>query len=235
MFEFRVPDSGFHSGNHYLTHNNGQAMIESLVIMLITLLVLFGLLQVAHAFAGREILRHSAARAARARTVGFNYFMCHKVMRVAAIPTAGKMIVPQVDIELESPLANAVADKKNGELWDWAISALPASEKGMLEASRIPEYLGSEYQERADYILDYELWDEINGAGLGGGYPSPVSDDNTLTVRVRQKYPLSIFIRALNDWVGFTAGGKDGMKDLTLSGEFNIESHYPLYLNEEGY
>lgn len=214
---------------------SGQAMVETLIVMLVTLLLLFGLLQVAHAFAGREILRHAAARAARARTVGFNYWMCEKVMRVAAIPTAGKMIEPQVEGVFDSALVNAVANKKGGELWDWSLGSVPISERGQLEAARIPDYLGSENNERAEYILDYEEWDNIHASGLGGGTASPTADENTLTVKVRQQYPLSIFVRMLNDWVGYIAGGKKGKDDISLEGSFNIESHYPLYLDDKNF
>ncbi len=218
-----------------LACRSGQAMVESLIVMLVTCVLLFGLLQVAHAFAGREILRHAAARAARARTVGFNYWMCEKVMRVAAIPTSGKMIEPQVDGHFDTALAEAISAKKSGALWDWSIGAVPKSERGELEAARIPNYLASVNDERAEYILDYELWDEIGASGLGGGESSTISDENTLTVKVRQNYPLDIFVRALNDWVGVMAGGSEGKDHLSLTGEFNIESHFPLYIDDHGY
>ncbi len=210
-------------------------MVESLVVMLVVLALLFGLLQVAHAFANREILVHAAARAARARTVGFNRWMCEKVLRVAAIPASGRMIEPKIDGSFDSGLQDAVATKKGWRLWDWAVSASPASERGELEAARIPDYLASENSERAEYILDYELWDKLSSSGLGGGGSSTISDENTLTVTASQKYPVSIFIRMLNDWVGFVAGGKEGRDEFTLKGEFNIESHFPLYLDDEGY
>ena len=41
-------------------------MIESLIVILVVCFLLFSLLELARGFAGREILRHSAARAARA-------------------------------------------------------------------------------------------------------------------------------------------------------------------------
>lgn len=210
-------------------------MVESLVVMLVTLLLLFSLLQVAHAFASREILRHAAARAARARTVGFNYWMCEKVMRVATIPVAGRMIEPQVQGHFDSELSAALADREKRNLWDWSLGAVSRSERGMLEAARIPDYLASENRERASYILDYENWDKLSASGLGGGTSTPMADDNTLTVRVRQRYPLTIFVRMLNDWVGYLGGGLDGASEITLSGEYNIESHYPLYLDDRQY
>ena len=210
-------------------------MVESLIVVLVTCLLLFGLLQVAHAFAGREVLRHAAARAARARTVGFNYWMCEKVLRVAAIPTSGRMIQPEMDGPFDTALRDAVSERRDGRLWDWALTATPNSERGQLEAARIPDYLASENDARAEYILDYELWDALSASGLGGGTPSPTADDNTLTVRVRQRYPVSIFVKMLNDWVGYIGGGSNGKDSMVLSGEFNIESHYPLYLDDQEY
>ena len=57
-------------------------------------LIFMGLLQISELFAAREILNHAAARGARARAVGFNWFMVEKAVRVAAIPNAGKMVTP---------------------------------------------------------------------------------------------------------------------------------------------
>ncbi len=234
MTGFRIPNSEFRVSDHRRSAQSGQAMVESIIIMLITLLLLFGLLQIAHAYAGREILRHSAARAARAKTVGFNRWMCEKVMRVAAIPTSGSMLEPQIEVP-DSALSSALASKRDGELWDWSIEAVPRSERGALEAARIPEYLASENDARAEYILNYEGWDTLHASGLGGYGSTPLSDDNTLTVSVKQDYPLTIFIRVLNDWVGYIDGGKDGKESLTLRGEHTIESHYPLYLEDQYY
>lgn len=212
----------------------GQAMVESIIIILITLSLLFGLLQVAHAFASREILNHAAARAARARTVGFNHWMCQKVMRVAAIPSSGKMIAPNLDTDFDSSLKEAVQTKNNGSLWDWSLNASTHSERGIMEAARIPEYLASENNERADQILDYEGWSTIEASGLGGGL-APLANQNTFDISVRQSYPLSIFVRALNDWIGNISGGASGKEHLNLKGEYSIESHYPLYLDDKGY
>ena len=70
----------------------GQAMLETLLVMLVLCLLFFGLLQVALVFNAREVLHHSAARAARARAVGFNDWMTTKAQRVAAIPNSGRTV-----------------------------------------------------------------------------------------------------------------------------------------------
>ena len=45
--------------------------------------------------AAKTVAEHAAARAARARAVGFNRFMCEKTARAALIPAAGRRLWPQ--------------------------------------------------------------------------------------------------------------------------------------------
>ena len=115
--------------------------------MLLLLLVLFGLLQAALLLGGRDILHHASARAARARTVGFNDWMALKAARVAAIPVSGRMLTEQMGYD-------PGLDGSSGEF----------------EVARIPQYLEAEYDVRADYILDYEEWE--NGHLHFGERPS---------------------------------------------------------------
>lgn len=214
-------------------------MVESLVVLLVTCLLLFGLLQVSHAFAGREIMRHAAARAARARAVGFNNWMCEKVMRAAAIPASGKMIAPDDGVPADEALIRAAARRRDGEikdgaLWDWAVESRASSARADFEKARIPGYLACENSARANAHLNYEGWGDISASGLGGGTSSGLVGD-VLTVRLKKRHPLSIFVRMLNDWSGFAAGGADGLNALTLRGDFDIEAHYPLYLDDQGW
>ncbi len=210
---------------------SGQAMIESMIVILVVCFLLFSLLELARGFAGREILRHAAARAARARTVGFNHWMCTKVMRVAAIPNAGKMIEPSYASFTDEELRDAIATKRPGELWDWSLTANPRSDRGATEAARIPDYLASEHDERARYILDYEGWDDLHATGLGG---DPSAASGTLEVNVRQKMPLDIVVKALCDWVGILSPSID-RGYMVLGGESKIENQYDLYLDDKGY
>ena len=210
---------------------SGQAMIESLIVILIVCFLLFSLLELARGFAGREVLRYLAARAARARTVGFNDWMCTKVMRVAAIPNAGKMLEPSSASFTDLELQKALAGKRPGELWDWSLTANPRSEKAETEAARIPDYLASEHDERAHHILDYEGWDDLRATGLGGIAPS---GSDTLEVNVQQKMPLGISVKALYDWVGLLSSSLD-RGYMLLGGKSEIENHYSLYLDDKGY
>ena len=206
-------------------------MIESLIVILVVCFLLFSLLELARGFAGREILRHSAARAARARTVGFNDWMCTKVMRVAAIPNAGKMLEPSYASFTDMELHGALANKTPGELWDWSLTANTRSDRAETEASRIPDYLASEHEERAHYILDYEGWDDLRASGLGGVAPS---SSDTLEVKVSQKMPIGIAVKALCDWVDAVSPSMD-RGYMLIGGGSEIENHYSLYLDDKGY
>ena len=98
-------------------------MVETLIAVLAISTIFFGGYQLSRMVATRTLLDHAAARAARAKAVGFNDFMCEKSARVAMIPVAGKRLWPaeddpfseaaRVPIYLQSedwPLANGILD-----------------------------------------------------------------------------------------------------------------------------
>jgi len=72
-----------------------QAMVETLIAMLVILLVFTGAHLVSRMVASRTLLEHAAARAARAKAVGFNDFMCEKTALSAMIPVAGERLWPE--------------------------------------------------------------------------------------------------------------------------------------------
>ena len=72
----------------------GQAMVETVLAVLIVSAVFFGLFRLSRLLAGKILLEHAAMRVARARAVGFNDFMCRKAARVSVIPVAGKRLWP---------------------------------------------------------------------------------------------------------------------------------------------
>ncbi len=208
-------------------------MVETVIVVLITCLVLFAFLQLTHMFVNHEVLRHASDRAARARAVGFNGWMCEKVMRVAAIPNAGKMIEPSSEEFPDMELREAIATKGPGKFWDWALGASPQSERGQMERARIPDYLASENSARAAYILDYERWDDISSSGLGGDGGDRFGEARTLEISLHQDYPLDIAFRALLDWV--CAIALRDLDSLPLNSKSKIEDHYSLYVDDEGY
>ncbi|MGI6494727.1 MAG: TadE/TadG family type IV pilus assembly protein [Kiritimatiellia bacterium] len=213
----------------------GQAMIESLLAILLICLLFFGLFQLAHASASREILRHAAARAARARAVGFNGWMVRKSMRVAAIPNAGAMTVPAGESFAGAAFRNAVASGNPGAVWDLALQSHPHSERGDFELARLGDYLDSPNEPTADQILDYENWDDIRGSGLGGGGFAPLVLSRMDEVAVEQSYPLHLHVKALLDLFGTAGRSPLDEGRLRLRGRQEIESHYPLYLEDHGW
>ena len=131
---------------------SGQAYLETFLVLLVLLLVLFGLLQVALSYGDREVLHHAAARAARAKAVGFNDWMATKAARVAASPSCGHLL-------------------SDGLGYDAGTGGTAAD----FERERIPEYLAAENYARSQYILDYEEWSrgslrvQTSGSLFGGG------------------------------------------------------------------
>lgn len=73
----------------------GQTMLETALAVLFVTFVFLGLFQLSHMLTAKILLDHAAARAARAKAVGFNDFMCLKSARVATIPVAGKRLWPE--------------------------------------------------------------------------------------------------------------------------------------------
>ncbi len=72
----------------------GQAMLETVFAVFFLTVVFLTLFYLARMLQTRILLDHAAARAARARAVGFNEFMCLKSARVAMIPVAGERVWP---------------------------------------------------------------------------------------------------------------------------------------------
>ncbi len=192
----------------------GQSLLETCIIMMLLCLIFFGLLQLSQISASKEILDYAASCGSRARTVGFNEFMCGKVIRVAAIPNAGRLLEPVVD----RPPNPAQFSGTPGTAWDYALAAQPVSPQYAVERDRIPIYLGGETAGRLPGILDYEYWNggeggiwfrlnDLGGAGLG--------------VHTAQEVPL---------WTPLHRLIYDS-DTIALGGDAIIESHYPLYLS----
>ncbi|MGN0855390.1 MAG: TadE/TadG family type IV pilus assembly protein [Kiritimatiellia bacterium] len=158
-----------------MSSRRGQAMVETVLAVFFVTLVFFGLFGLSRMVTARILVDHAAARAARAKAVGFNDFMCLKSARVALIPVAGERLWP-VD---------------NGE-WN--------------EAARVPIYLSAEDEGRARGILDYRWWDSTDvsvSSGYGLGATSRCD------------------IRLATD-------------DYTVEGQAEVESHFPLYMFNQG-
>ena len=214
-------------------------MIESCIVICFLCLFFLGLFQLAHAYGSREILFYAAARAARAKAVGFNQFMVQKTMMVAAIPNAGRMITPTPDDSTgdfndDPSLDHAIATLSPGQLWDFALNATPAPVTMNVEITHIPEFLGSDNMVQALDILNYAGWSSIsmnNSILMGPGINNDPESPQTISVTVSQTYTnLLVSLDALNAG-DITQNSQPGT--LPLSGVYQIEAHYPLYLNDQ--
>lgn len=78
-----------------MSFRRGQAMLETVLAVLFITVVFLAVFQFAHMVTVKILLDHAAARAARAKAVGFNDWMCLKSARVAMIPVAGRRIWPE--------------------------------------------------------------------------------------------------------------------------------------------
>ncbi len=197
---------------------SGASMIESVIVVMVMSLVLFGGIQLTRVLVAREVIDYAAMAGARASAVGLNNFMVYKVVRVASIPNAGRMINP------DTPMAAAAARgwdvERPGDLWDTAVGArAPYSPMAEIERQRIPFYLGGENVPRLRGILDYEDWRTITHQI---SHPS----QNEVRVRVHQRFPLRIPLRRAfyrDDAVDIHAGGRD-------SRGARMAAHAELYL-----
>ena len=127
---------------------SGQAMIETVLAVLIITFVFLGLFKLSHMLTGKIMLEHAAMRVARARAVGFNDFMCVKTARAAVIPVAGKRLWPSED-----------------------------DESGYSEAARVRVSMESPDPARARGLLEYEGWEHL-AVDPGDGGMSVISLKN---------------------------------------------------------
>lgn len=199
---------------------DGQSLVESSIIICLMAFILAGLFQISQLFAAREILYHAAACGARAKTVGLNWWMVEKSIRVAAIPNAGRITAAEFEGP-GSPLTPLITTQRPGALWETVLGMVPASRQLVWEKARIPEYLNSFNNARGDYLLDYADWDSVRGDHESVA-PSDGDFDPIVQVRVSQDYPLRIPAhRAFYD-----------ADSVQLAGESYIENYYPLYLDD---
>jgi len=177
--------------------------------------------QVSQLFAAKEVLGHAAARGARAKTVGFNYWMVRKATEAACIPTSGRMITPSYTNE-DMVLRAQVETSTPGELWDWVLgTAEPSSAQYAIEMARIPEFLEADNSAVAYFTLDYDDWDGVSFTMSTIGS----SPEEVLHSTVRQDYPL---------WVPMHRAFYDD-DSILLDGDSYLEKHYSLYLEDMGW
>ena len=87
----------------------GQAMVETLLAVLVITSLFLALFKLSRMLTGKIMLEHAAMRVARARAVGMNEFMCIKAGRVSVIPVAGKRLQPGPNDERKDISETALA------------------------------------------------------------------------------------------------------------------------------
>ncbi|HNX33002.1 MAG TPA: TadE/TadG family type IV pilus assembly protein [Kiritimatiellia bacterium] len=201
-------------------------MIESVFVIILVCLCFLAIFQYANLFAAKAVLSHAATRAARARAVGFNRWMVEKSARVAAIPASGRRLVPP-SAGLDPAITAALGQNRVGAVWDLALRSSGRSPGIALELGRVPDYMDSDNDPTAGNILDYELWE-----ALSVDIEEPLDLDGTtpgiLRVTVRQRHPLLLALAALAEGELRDPEGEE----IALEGFYNIESHYPLYMED---
>ncbi len=195
----------------------GQTLLETCIVMMLLCLIFFGLVQLSQLSASKEILDYAASCGARARSVGFNDFMVGKVVRVAAIPNAGRLLTPEVI----HPANPDDLSGTPGRAWDYALAAQPASPQFPVESHAIPLYLGGDSWGRLPAILDYEYWNSSTDSRGAIDYILHDSAGSGLGVHTSQEVPL---------WTPLHRLIYDG-DSFPLGGDAILENHYPLYLH----
>lgn len=209
-------------------------MLESLIAISLICLIFFGAMQLSQMYAAREILHHAAARGARAKTVGFNWWMVRKAIYVASIPNSGHMLTPNFDDNSDAALLSSIAQSKGAgdriDPWMQVMSGQlqPSSFQHNIETARIPEFMLTRNQERGVYILNYEAWEEnlihYDCASFFVGDDGTISPNAFAEVTVWQDYT--------NWFTPFTRTfyAEDSIRMEAVN---SIENHYPLYIDDQ--
>ncbi len=201
------------------TPQHGQAMIESLLVVLLAVLCFLIIFQYGYGVSSKLILTHAAARAARARTVGLNEFMVEKTARAGMIPIAGKRLQPE-GLFLDAATLRAIGDLTPGQAIDMVTRGQANRNLSQLEVARVPDYLTAENDATASGFLDYEGWNDLESTISEG----TLADGDT--IRVTLSYHVPAFIPGL----GRPAPGGAGKTIIPITAFYEIENHYSLYL-----
>jgi len=135
-------------------------MIETTIVLFFLCMVFFWVYEYTALLTNHTVLDYAAARAARARTVGFNDFMVTKTVRIGCMATAGR--------------CRTQDDEGN----DLSTATL---------VSRMGSYLQTANDAETRGILDFPFWE---GHRLGWECSEPGGDVNEITMRVWQRRPL---------------------------------------------
>lgn len=207
---------------------SGAALIEFGLVMGISCLFLFGLIQVSYLIMSRDVISFTAFAAARSATVGCKEDFVERVVRAASIPTAGPSVHNWSDRSL-----SVAPSERAGSVWERALSAMPKSTQFWAEKHRRGHYIGwtpqSEFS--LDEILNYYNWEDddtrvrLDALSYSGGKVGVgVSQDVPLT------FPFaSLFYRA-NPVQMERADGVSTVSSVLREQWLQLEYHADLYL-----
>ena len=207
-------------------------MVESVIVMLAVALFFFALFQYANLLSAKLVLEHSAARAARARTVGLNHWMVDKSAKAAAIPASGRCLTAFTEGGDDTGVMAWLSQAKPGRVWDAVLRAPSYSARARLERARIPDFMDSINGPTGEEVLNYERWESLT---VSVDEPLALEGvSGTLTVEVRQHQPLFIAYPALTQGELRNLGEGD-VGFVRLHGLYSIECHYPLYMENQNW
>ena len=142
-------------------------MIETLLAVLVITFAFLALFRLSHLLTGHILLEHAAMRAARARAVGYNDFMCLKAARFSIIPVAGRRLTPVGPVN-EPLIANKYLQTPNGALARgllhyerWDDFSLRLSREGEADAHLETDWF--DLHGRAEVKPEYPLYMEEQG------------------------------------------------------------------------
>ena len=121
--------------------NGGQAMVESVFVIMLLCLIFWGFLQAALLYNHERVLQFASFASARSATVGFLPELYLRSYRVAAIPASGTMLAP--------------VDSRNSGNWTGANQQM---QQLGVETMLIPLYL----RQAPTGNLNYAYWDQYN-------------------------------------------------------------------------
>ncbi|NCB36343.1 MAG: hypothetical protein EOM58_09900 [Clostridia bacterium] len=135
--------------------------------------------------------------------------------------------------QVKTALHALLSQNRIGDIWDQALATTPQSAASIVEAARVPDYMASINEPTGNEVLNYEGWETLTV-----NIDEPVNLDGTapgqLTVRVFQDQALLLPREGLVEGE-IRPIDPDNPERMRLRGEYAIESHYPLYLEDMGW
>ena len=202
---------------------SGEAIIESMLTIMVLLLILFGLMQLFHLNLAGNVAKFAAFRGARSATVGFNDYLVNREAKIHAIPASGPLTEYRTSAEFNSAYEQFYYERTmvprfmNGNQWMnyeyWGNSPT------LYHADyRCPSYglrKGS-----GDSVL------ECTCAAEGGEKPSVITNSNRFGDRVTVNFEFRNYPFRMPMYHAFT-----NEKSIDIKSGTELTNHSDSYLN----